>query len=342
MLPRIVPESQRPGYNQNGQSQTGQVRYTSVWATRALGSIPEIPRANGIVVEKYWEPKNTYENIGWALFIVFVEFCCAVAFTCLAIYHWASATTYSLPESAQLVQTGAASSITAAVALIAFFPGKRGRITKRLRLFFCFPVIILLVESIGLVSARIAAATHANQSINGFFVADIILASLLLLFTTVTLYPASEGSIPFGYQRSSGLRALAMSVNTVIGAVFLIYFCFAIYGVHAAFDTPPTTQEKVQSSLLALPTTSLLLLSTLGAFIAIGRGLRPHMIPSLILCVISITLLFEDTSAFVVFMNKKASDDWRDDAFVGMFILNWISLLGLAVTVPVYTAFAFY
>jgi len=198
--------------------------------------------------------------------------------------------------------------------------------------------------SIGLIAGKISALTNNNATVDGFYIAEIILVSLIFLFVGVTLYPASEAVVPLHYQRNTALRAISMSVNVVVGALLIIYFCFSIYGVHAAYNPPsePGANVRMRLSLLILPTTSLLLLSTLGAFSAIARGLRSHMIPSIVIGTASLTLFFEATQPYVEYLNNFTTKDWRDDAYVGMFVLNWLSLAGLAVFVPLGVAFTYY
>jgi len=201
----------------------------------------------------------------------------------------------------------------------------------------------MVVQSISLISNRIAPVAWKNQSVDGFYVAEVVLASLILAFMVITLYPASEGCIPFDAQRHSALRAITLSVNTVVGAIILIYFCFAIYGVHMAFD-PPTSSSGLRSALstLSVPTTSLLLLVTLGAYYAVGRGIRSHMIPYIVVGIVALIFFLDQTNPYVGLLDYALTHDWHDDAYVAMFALNCLSIAGVAIMVSLGIAFAFF
>jgi hypothetical protein len=341
----MVPDNQSP--LPLDRPEQHQVRYyTGSWSTRALGTVPQVGDSNAVIVQqKHWEPKNTYENMCWALFIALFELCCALAFTCLGIYHWATTTAqkdkpYNFPESAQLTMAGLAATWVAAMAVVAFYPDKRGRLTKRLVVIFSLPTLIMLVNSISLISNRIAPDAYDNKPVDGFYIAEVILVSLLLAFIVTTLYPASEACIPHELQRSSAIRAVVLSANTVVGAIVLIYFCFAIYGVHAAFDPRPDfLQFKLGMSTTALPTTSLLLLVSLGAYSAVGRGIRSHMIPYIVVGIAALFIFLDYTQKYVSWLDYFMAKDWRDNAFVAMFALNCLSIAGVAITVSLSIAF---
>jgi hypothetical protein len=245
---------------------------------------------------------------------------------------------------------GLANSFVSALGVAAFYPGKRGRVTKRLVVLFSFPSLIQAIEAVQMISSKIGVQAANNKPIDGFYVAEVILASLILLLAAVILYPASEAVAPFEYQTNAPLRAVSISVNTVVGAIVLIYFCFSIYGVHAAFDppwrVPNVPPPKLSVSTFGLPITSLLLLSILGAFVAIGRGVRPHIVPSLVIGIVCLSMFLELTQPYVQWLNGNATaqhtGDWRDYAYVGMFVLNCLSMVGLAVQVSLAAAFLYY
>lgn len=268
-----------------------------------------------------------------------------MAFTCLGIYHWATSTTpkYDWNEAAQLTMTGLAASWVAGMAVVGFYPEKRGRITKRSVVIFSIPALYMVVQSISLISNNIAVFASQNQSVDGFYIAEVILASLILAFMVITLYPASEGCIPFDAQRHSVIRPITLCANTVVGAIVLIYFCFAIYGVHMAFD-PSIRNDygRLPLSTLSVPTTSLLLLVTLGAYSAVGRGIRSHMIPYIVVGIVALIFFLEQMNPYVALLDYGLTHDWRDDAYVAMFALNCLSIAGVAAMVSLGIAFAFY
>jgi len=271
--------------------------------------------------------------------VAIFEFCFALTIACLGIYHWATPSDAIYPPdlSAQLVMTGLSTSLVTALTVIAFWPDKRGRLTKRMIIVLSVPALYMLLQSIATISSIISAFAVQSADVNGFYIAEIVLCVLLGFFIPIALYPASEACIPFEKQRHSGIRAIMLMLNTIVGAIMVIYLRFSIYSVHENFDI----KFNPIVSTISIATTSMMFIISLGSYFAIGRGIRAHMIPYVVVGIVALIIFLANTTPYVAWINAYVTDDWHDDAYVAMFALNCISILGLAIMVPLSITFAY-
>jgi len=333
MLPRVTPETQ---YDRNGQLH---VRYTGTWATRTLGILPEVPYP-ATYLDKHEEPKYSYRTTTGFLFLAIFAFCCALTIASLGIFHWATPSDgiYAPETASQLTMTGLATSVVTGLAVVAFWPEKRGRISKRLFIVLSIPALYMLLQTIANISAGVSILALGNLTVDGFYIAELVLMVFIGFFIPVALYPASESCILFEKQRHAGIRAISLILNTVVGAIVVIYLCFAIYSVHDALSM----RFSPVISTISIATTSMLLVITLGAYYAVGSGIRAYMIPYMVVGVVALIIFLENTAPYVRWLNGDGvKHDYHDTAYVAMFALNCLSILGMAIMVGLSVAFAF-
>jgi len=347
MLPRVKPETH---IDSNGDAH---VRYTGVWATRPLGSTDNIPTTfSNHVGNVKDDSKPSYESAVLFLFVAVFKLCLATALTCLAIYHWASfsnpnpATTpspfYQPQNSSLLTVTGLAALWVAGFSVWGLWPQMRNPIAKRGVVIFSIPALYLLLQQIGEISNNIAPIAYRGEQVNGFLVAEVALASLIAISIVITLYPCSDPVTPYDRKSPTGLRAVVLCLNTIVGAITLIYLCFGIYGIKDSFQGVEIRRDVTLAlATTSVPINTLMLMVTFGLYYAVGWKNRSHVVPYIVVGIVALILFLSATQTYVGFLNFFMQNDWHDNAFVAMFALNCLSILGIAIVLSLGLAYAY-